>query len=203
MTRGEMIRSPWVWGFLIGIVTLTLLRPILRYIPDPPPVSGQVPEFTLVDEKGEAFGSKELRGQIYIASFFSTGCSSSCPAVMKGMKRLQDAFVRREINGIRLASISVDPEHDTPEVLRAYAKELGADPARWTFLTGDPAAIRAVVVDGFKASPEPVGLAHSERVVLVDAQGGIRGSYGTDEMGLDEVYNRAQHVQRQQRALLK
>jgi len=210
MTGREIFRSPYVWGFLIGIVTLTLIRPLLRHIPEPPPVIGRVPEFTLVDSGGQSFGSKELRGQVYIASFFFTSCRSICPAIMRGMTKLQDGFNERGIKGVRLVSITVDPEHDTPEVLRAYAKELGADPARWTFLTGDPATIRTVVVDDFKtpleeasgAPPEPLDIAHTGKVVLVDASGGIRGYYATDDLGLDEVYNRAQHVLRQQRALL-
>jgi protein SCO1/2 len=129
---------------------------------------------------------------------------------MKGMARIQDGFVRMEIHGIRLVSFSVDPGHDTPEVLRAYAKELGADPAVWTLLTGDPERVHELVIDGFKvprgavpgATSGPEDVAHAGKVVLVDGSGRIRGYYGTDETGLDEVYNRAQHVLRQQKALL-
>jgi protein SCO1/2 len=204
MTFREVVRNPYVWGFLIGIVTLTAIRPLLRHIPEPPPVTGQVPEFSLVDSDGKAFGSAELKGQVYIASFFFTSCRSICPVIMHGMAKLQAGFDERGIKGIRLVSISVDPEHDTPEVLRAYGKDLGVKPERWTLLTGDPEKIRAVVVDGFKtpleAAPQtpasPIEIAHTGKVVLVDGSGGIRGYYATDEMGLDEVFNRAQHVLR-------
>jgi cytochrome oxidase Cu insertion factor (SCO1/SenC/PrrC family) len=104
-------------------------------------------------------------------------------------------------------SISVDPEHDTPGVLADYAKGIGVDPARWTLLTGDPARIRSLVVDGFKtplpppatAAPGVIDIAHTGKLVLVDGEGRVRGYYGSDEMGLDEVYNRAQHVLKQQR----
>ena len=202
MTFREITRNPYVWGFLIGIVTLTAIRPLLRHIPEPPPVIGQVPDFSLVDAEGHPFGSQELRGQVYIASFFFTSCRSICPAIMQGMGRLQKGFDERGIQGIRLVSISVDPEHDTPDVLREYATSIGAAPSRWTLLTGDPAAIRKVVVDGFKTPmdpaptgpAEPMDIAHTGKVVLVDASGGIRGYYDTTELGLDEVYNRAQHV---------
>jgi protein SCO1/2 len=167
-------------------------------------VIGHVPDFTLVDADGHPFGSADLRGQVYIASFFFTSCRSICPAIMKGMARLQDGFEQRGIKGIRLVSISVDPEHDTPDALRAYGLALGVHPDRWTLLTGDPATIRTVVVDGFKtplaAAPSspaaPIDIAHTGKVVLVDGAGGIRGYYGTDEMGLDEVFNRAQRVLR-------
>ena len=126
---------------------------------------------------------------------------------MKGMARLQDGFAARNIAGIRLVSISVDPERDTPEVLGAYGKELGVDPLRWTLLTGDPETVRRLVVDGFKTplaapapeAPGPIDIAHTGKLVLVDGLGRIRGYYDSNELGLDEVYNRAQHVLSQER----
>jgi protein SCO1/2 len=205
MTFREVTRNPYVWGFLIGIVTLTAIRPLLRHVPDPPPVLGHVPEFSLVDQDGKPFGSAQLSGQVYIASFFFTSCRSICPAIMHGMGRLQKGFEEREIQGIRLVSITVDPEHDTPEALRKYGTDLGVRPSRWTLLTGDPESIRRVVVDGFKTpmdrapgGPEtPMDIAHTGKVVLVDGSGNVRGYYDTTELGLDEVYNRAQHVRNQ------
>ena len=207
MNARAVFRSPYVWGLLIGIVTLTLIRPLLRHIPEPPPVLSQLPEFSLVGIDGKPYGSAELRGQVYVANFFFTSCRSICPAIMKGVARLQDGFAARNITGIRLVSISVDPERDTPEVLGAYGKETGVDPHRWTLLTGDPEQVRRLVVDGFKTpvitplpgSPGPIDIAHTGKLVLVDGFGRIRGYYGTDEMGLDEVYNRAQHVLSQKR----
>ena len=207
MNARAIVRNPYVWGFVIGIVTLTLIRPLLRHVPEPPPVLSKLPEFSLVGVDGKPFGSAELRGQVYIANFFFTSCRSICPALMKGVSRLQDAFVQRNIDGIRLVSITVDPEHDTPEVLGAYAAALSVDPRRWTLLTGDPDQVRGLVVDGFKTalfppkpdSPPPLDIAHSGKLVLVDGAGQIRGFYDSDELGLDEVYNRAQHVLRQQR----
>lgn len=207
MTARTLYRNPYVWGFVIGIVTLTAIRPLLRHVPEPPPVLFQLPEFSLVGADGKAYGSAELRGQVYVASFFFTSCRSICPAIMHGMGRLQAGFKERNIEGIRLVSISVDPEHDTPEVLSAYAKELGVDPGRWTLLTGDPEQVRRLVVEGFKtpvvAPPpqgaRPIDIAHTGKLVLVDGGGRVRGYYDSDEMGLDEVFNRAQHVLRQQR----
>jgi protein SCO1/2 len=207
MSAREILRSPWVWAFLIGIVTLTAIRPLLRRVPEPPPVLFQLPEFELSAMDGTPFGSAQLRGQVYIVSFFFTSCRSICPVLMKGMGRLQEGFAAREIRGIRLVSISVDPEHDTPDVLAQYARQIGVDPARWTLLTGDPARVRSLIVDGFKtpdvpAPPgeaEPSDIAHTGKLVLVDGAGRVRGYYTSDEMGLDEVFNRAQHVLRQQR----
>ncbi len=207
MSARPIHRNPYVWGFLIGIATLTLIRPLLRHVPEPPPVLSQLPDFVLVDMDGRPFGSAELREQVYVANFFFTSCRSICPAIMKGMSRLQGAFAQRGIEGIRLVSISVDPEHDTPEVLREYASGLGLDAARWTLLTGDPEGVRALAVDGFKTPMEPppagiaapIDIAHTGKLVLVDGRGRIRGYYDSDETSLDEVYNRAQHVLRQDR----
>jgi protein SCO1/2 len=202
-----VLRNPYVWGFAIGIVTLTLIRPLLRHVPEPPPVLSQLPTFSLVGVDGRPYGTVELRGQVYVANFFFTSCRSICPAIMTGMSRLQDGFAQRNIKGIRLVSISVDPEHDTPEVLSAYAKGMGINPLRWTLLTGDAEQVRRLVVDGFKTpviappsgGPGPIDIAHTGKLVLVDGAGRIRGYYGSDEMALDEVYNRAQHVLRQER----
>jgi protein SCO1/2 len=196
------MRKPWLWAFLAGIVLITAIRPLLRREPEPPPVLGKLPEFALIDQNGGRFGSKELEGRPYIASFFFIRCPSFCPLLMKSIKRLDDAYRARGIEGIRLVSITVDPEYDDPEQLRAYAAEIGADPARWTLLTGDLDAIRRLAYDGFHV---PVGvrqelpgglfdIAHSGKLILVDGKGAIRGYYDTDESGLDEAYNRAQHV---------
>ena len=207
MSARTVFRNPYVWGFLIGIVMLTAIRPFLRRIPEPPPVLSQLPEYSLVGMDAKPYGSAELRGKVYIANVFSTDCRSICPPVMKGMARLQDGFAQRKIQGIRLVSISVDPEHDTPAVLTEYAKGLSVDPERWTLLTGDPERVRQLVVFGFKTpvvsappgGPGPIDIAHTGKLVLVDGLGRIRGYYGADEMALDEVYNRAQHVLRQER----
>ena len=207
MNVRALLRNPYVWGFVIGVVTLTAIRPLLRHVPEPPPVLSQPPPFSLVGIDGTPYGSEQLHGQVYVANFFFTSCRSICPAIMQGMGRLQAAFAERNVRGVRLVSISVDPEHDTPEVLGTYAKGLSADPERWTFLTGDPERVRRLVVDGFKTplasppplSPDAVDIAHTGKLVLVDGFGRIRGYYGSDEPGLDEVFNRAQHVLRQER----
>ena len=207
MTGTPFYRNPFVIAFVAGIVTLTLIRPLLRREPEPPPVLAQLPPFSLTDQEGRPYGSAELSGQVYIASFFFTRCGSICPALMHNVKKLQDGFAARGIEGIRLVSITVDPEYDTPPVLKEYGQVLKADPARWTFLTGPADKVESLVVGGFKtpmdrdsATPETaIEIAHTGKIVLVDGSGRIRGYYGTDEMGLDEAFNRAQHVLKEQR----
>jgi protein SCO1/2 len=207
MSAKTLVRNPYIWGFIIGIVTLTAIRPLLRRIPEPPPVLSTLPEFTLSGVDGKPFGSRDLAGQVYVVNFFFTRCGSICPAIMRGVGRLQAGFAERGIEGIRLVSISVDPAYDTPEVLKEYGASHGVDPTRWTLLTGDQERVRTLVVDGFKTpmerapdgGPTLVEVAHTGKLVLVDAHGRIRGYYDSDDLGLDEVYNRAQHVLRQER----
>jgi protein SCO1/2 len=199
-TRVPLWRNPYVWAFVIGCVTITLMRPLLRRIPPPPPVLGTLPAFELVDPHGKPFGSADLRGQVYVASFFFTRCPSVCPLLMTRMKQLQDRFRAGDIRGIHVVSITVDPANDTPEVLRDAEPRYGVDEARWTLLTGPPDRVRALCVDGFhvpgfeQAYRGEGDIPHTTKVVLVDREGRIRGYYDTDESGLDEVYWRAQHV---------
>ena len=104
-------------------------------------------------------------------------------------ERLADA------DGVQLVSISVDPDHDTPEVLREYGERYGADPARWRFLTGDADEVNRVVVRGFRVAmgePEPTAgggydIMHSSTFVLIDPTGTIRGYYANEPEGTADL----------------
>ncbi len=200
-------RSPFFWSVILGCLTITFMRPFLRHIPEPPPVIGEIPMFSLVAADGRPFGSEDLAGQVYVANFFFTRCTSICPLLIRNTAELQDHFERNGIEDIRLISISVDPEYDRPEVLKAYGKTHGVNPERWTLLTGERDLIRRVVEGGFmtamgsveETGPGLVDIAHTGKMVLVDRQGRIRGYYDSDEMGLDEVYHRSQHVANEDR----
>lgn len=149
-----------------------------------PEVVGSAPPFELVDQTGAAFGSAALRDRIWVANFVFTRCGHTCPRLSARMAELQQALRDDPLRDeVRLVSFSVDPEHDRPEVLTRYASRFGADPTRWSFLTGERAEIWALSRDGFKLGvgeapgnvDEP--LFHSGRFVLVDRRGGIRGYY--------------------------
>jgi protein SCO1 len=203
--RVPLWRNPYVVAFVVGCITVTFMRPLLRYEPKPPPVLSQLPEFSLVDSAGKPFGSAELHGQVWIASFFFTRCPSVCPLLMSRMADLQKHYAEDGIDGIHLVSITVDPARDTPDVLRAAEPRYGVDPARWTLLTGPPDRVRELAVSGFHvpgfdgAAMADGDIPHTTKVVLVDTQNRIRGYYDTDAEGLDEVYNRAQHVLKEAR----
>jgi protein SCO1/2 len=199
--------KPWYknlffWYFVIGVVTLTALRPFLKREPPPPPVLRQLPAFELVDQNSKPFSLSDLEGHVWVANLIFTRCGSICPLLTRQMAGLQERYETYGVDEIKLLSISVDPEYDTPDVLKEYAKLNGADPERWSFLTGDLESVRALVIEGFatgmgeRAESETgmVDISHSGKFVIVDPQGGIRGYYDTDPEGLDEVYHRSRHV---------
>jgi len=201
---GRLLRSPFFWAAAAAVITLPLVRPLLRHVPDPPPRVGTLPGFRLVDQTGRPFGNKDLVGKVHVVDFFFTTCQSICPRLTRAMKALQDRFEKNKVP-VRLLSITVDPENDTPEVLAAYAKKYGADLKRWTFVTGTEAQVRELIVEGFKThmgQKEKIGdnlidISHAGLFVIVDGEGGIRGYYRPDEQGLDEMFHRSQHVLRE------
>ena len=140
-----------------------------------------VPPFSLVSEQGTNVTLESLRGKVWIADFVFTSCGGICPAMTQRMRGL--AAELSDDPRVRFVSFSVDPKRDTVEVLAAYAKENGADPARWSFLRGEDPVIRPLARDGFKLPVEDADpnsampILHSGRFVLVDAEGDIRGYY--------------------------
>lgn len=199
-------RHIWVISFTAGVLTLTALRCSgrLRHVPDPPEVMFQLPaDYALVDQHGRPFTPETLRGQVWVAGFVFTTCPSTCPVVTKAMSDLRDRFDRYSVD-VQMVSFTVDPQHDTPQVLSAYIEEQGIDNDRWRFVTGEPADVIGLVRGGFKlgvgqreADEDGVAydIAHSTKLALVDENGGIRGFYGIDgEHGTDEIFERAQHV---------
>lgn len=195
-------RNIWLWAFLIGIVSVTAIRPFLRRVPPPPPVIATLPDFRLTDQEGRDFARADLEGRVWVANFFFTRCTSICPLLTRAVDRLSTHFHDKGIEDVAFISISVDPAWDTPERLRDYARTHGIDPGRWKLLTGSPEEVRSLVVGGFlKPIGEPetvdgslVDIAHSGELALVDPAGGLRGYYGIDDLGLEEIFHRAQHV---------
>lgn len=144
---------------------------------------GAVPEFVLVNQDGQNFGSTQLRGKIWIADFIYTTCPGPCPMLSSRMSELQKPLEKTDVH---LVSFSVDPAKDTPQVLRGYAEKLQAEPGRWDFLTGPQSTIYNLSRNGFKlavldGSDEKGIPVHSTRMILVDRHGAIRGYYDATE----------------------
>ncbi|MBI1335459.1 MAG: redoxin domain-containing protein [Phycisphaera sp.] len=143
-----------------------------------------LPAFELTERSGQPVTLETLKGKASVVCFIYTHCAGPCPritSVMAGLQGQLDKLGTRD--HVRLVSISVDPERDTPERLREYAGWAHADGEHWLFLTGPRKDIWALIKDGFK---QPVAenpdnttdpILHTQKLVLVDAEGRIRGFY--------------------------
>ena len=142
-----------------------------------------LPDFTMtsVAPKSQApFGRRDLLGRVWIADFIYTRCSGPCPLLTQRLAALGKALPPE----IGLLSVSVDPDGDTPERLRAYARDRGLDPRRWVFLRGSIQETYQLLYAGFRLpmstqpdAPPQARVTHSTRFVLVDQKGAIRGYY--------------------------
>jgi len=162
---------------------------------------GTVPAFQLINQNGQPFGSAQLAGKIWIADFIYTTCPGPCPMISSRMSELQKPLEKTDVH---LVSFSVDPEKDTPEVLRSYAERLQAEPGRWDFLTGPKSVIYKLSHDGFKLAvsdgSDAQGIpVHSTRMVLIDRYGEIRGYYdATEGEALTKLLADTNHLLREQ-----
>jgi protein SCO1 len=141
----------------------------------------QVPDFHLTTQGGQPFDSSSLRGDVWVVDFIYTNCPGPCPRMSSQMRGIQAAT--EPFPDVKLVSITVDPQHDTPAVLATYAARYHAAPDRWFFLTGSHDALESVCRDGFKLGDVDGALIHSTRFVLVDRAARIRGFYSTSDDG--------------------
>ncbi|MBI5200041.1 MAG: SCO family protein [Elusimicrobia bacterium] len=148
-----------------------------------PEVLASLPEFsmTAVGERTERpFGRADMRGRVWIADFVFTSCGGPCPMLTDRMAKLSKTLPP----AVRLLSVTVDPETDTPAVLRRYANDFGADHARWVWLRGSMEDTYRLLYAGFRqpmstdpSKPAAERVTHSTRFVLIGPDGGIRGFY--------------------------
>ena len=140
--------------------------------PDRMPPGAVAAPFTLTERSGMVFDSTSLRGKVWLASVFFANCPGPC---FRENQALADILQHIPDPDFMVVSVTCDPDNDTPESLRQYADRFEADPARWKFLTGDMANIKAIA-NGTFLLPAEVGV-HSERGVVFDRLGRLRGSY--------------------------
>jgi protein SCO1/2 len=188
------VMNPRFWLIFLAILVIGPIgRTLAREAPKPPAMKLALPDFELVNDRGERFGSAELRGRVYVADFVFTSCPTVCPKLTQRMSKIQHRS-RNLGSAFQLVTFTVDPENDTPERLSVYARSVHANPARWNFLTGPLGEVEKTVVKGFKLAmgKEEVGegifsIFHGERFVLVDQNGNIRGYYEATDEGVNAL----------------
>jgi protein SCO1/2 len=199
----KIVASKAFWAiFVLLAFSYPVYRSMNRVLPPALPKMFQVPEFKLFDQNGNSFGSQDLKGKAYIANFVFTSCPTTCPGLMEKMQEVQKR-IRGVGDRMSLVTFTVDPETDTVEKLQKYSQELKASPQIWKFLTGDKNEIKKTLIDGFKV---PMGdkapvtdlklgnsdlvlfdIVHTEKLVLVDEVGFVRGYYSTDKISIDQL----------------
>jgi protein SCO1/2 len=143
------------------------------------PALGAAPDFALTSQDGTKVTLDSLRGKVLAVAFIYTSCPDVCPMLTDKMARVQDALGPAFGTKVAFVSISVDPTHDTPAVLKDYAEAFDADLAGWSFLTGDFEAVRKAAL-GYGVVVLPAGegeIDHNTLTTLIDRHGTMRVQY--------------------------
>jgi protein SCO1/2 len=151
-------------------------------------VGDLVPDFTLVDQTGKPVRFSQFRGEPVAVTFVYTRCPivTACPITVGKFSKIAAALVKEKFG--TLLAVTVDPAGDTPAVLKDYATRVGADPSRWKFLTGDPAAVARVAERfGVLYYPDHGQIVHSQAVAVVDPDGRVANLYYGEEWEPESV----------------
>jgi len=152
-------------------------------------IIGKAPKFELTNQNNAKISNETYKGKVYVLEFFFTTCPSICPKMNLSMLEIEKTFFGNPNFGI--VSITIDPTHDTPQVLKEHAKLLGVKSSSWNFLTGDKATIMDLSNKGFNLyagenSKVSGGFEHSGLFALIDKDGNIRCR--KDEFGNPNIY---------------
>ena len=191
---------------VIGIACIVLgFAYATREIDPKLPDLGTVPAFSLIDQDGQPFTEEALRGHPTVINFVFTRCDTICPVIAMKTQRLQDKTADPRGAGIKIVTITVDPEWDTPEKLTSFGQRYKAESERWRFLTGPKDKITALITgplmttmdrDG-ELKPGSPNIVHSGYFLLVDGNLTIRGVYDSNDIHkLDELEHHARFLAR-------
>ena len=190
----RLLSSGAAFGLALLFASCGKREPIEMLQAPSTPVGSQkywaLPDFTLTERGGQPLHLADLAGKVWVADFFYTTCPGPCPMLTSRLSEVQKALGSNP--EVRLVSISVDPEKDTPEVLKVYAERFKAG-ANWLFCTGEKEAVYGLAHDGFKlpiaaGTPDSGPVTHSTRLILVDRHGTVRGFFeGTTEDGVQAL----------------
>jgi protein SCO1/2 len=183
MSKRQKLITIGLWAVLILALNAVVLafawerlHPVSQL-----PVKLQIPHFALTDQDGKRLSDQDLRGKPWVAAFIFTGCADTCPMMSKKMSNLQTMITAKDV---KLVSFTVDPDRDTPAVLKQYAARFNADTTRWKFVTGTAQQMKDVAYGMGIAVQPPDGndpLLHSQHFLLIDGKGQVRGIYDNRE----------------------
>jgi protein SCO1/2 len=189
--RGMML---FAWGLLALAVAAFVFALYTRHTAtkEPPlPIMGTVDmPFEFKNQWGETITRETFNGKVWVAYFFFTTCPSICPTMNRNAIDVQREFAKKP--QVLMAGFTVDPENDTVAQLKKWADKHGAQRGKWHFLTGDRETLYKLSREVFKLGVQPGdethSIVHSDRLVLIDRQGRIRGYYsGMDKNAVQQL----------------
>lgn len=154
----------------------------------------KIRDFKLTNQLGEEVSLKNMEGKVLLVDFFFTSCPSICPTLTRNLKKIQEAYVKND-SLLQILSFTVDPERDTVDKLRKYAYDYKINPDNWWLLTGSKKEIYDIARNDFFVSVTegdggPDDFIHTEKLVLIDKNGNIRGYYnGLDSSAVRQCAN--------------
>ena len=200
----NFIKNPYFIAVLVGLISLHLYREISIYRLKAPEPMVKVDEWFLVNEKGQKFGSKQLKGKVYIANYFFTRCPTICPGLIKNLDYVA-SFYQNKKDKINFVSFTVDPSWDTSLVLSEYKNKYTKFNKSWSFLTGSTNQVKNVIINKMKMhigtkvfldeksnNDEALyEISHMGKLALFDQNGDLRGLFSTDKDGLKNILQAA------------
>lgn len=179
---------------LITVLAFIVFRPILVL-----PRITLAPGYALTDQDGSRLTNEDMRGKIVLYNITHTGCEPPCRQTSQTMQEVQSRLdeLNKGAVPIELVTISLDPENDSPEVLRSYAESLGADLEQWHFVTGPVERLKMIVGGGFNVyfdHKDDGRLVYDPALMLVDGVGILRAEYITGDPGADRVLGDMQYI---------
>lgn len=187
-----------VW--MLGMFVLIVFRPVTVV-----PRLELAPGYALVDQAGARLTSEDLRGAIAVYTLGYASCRTRCFPTDSILAEVQARLGEAELGEVpvRLVSISLDPARDTPAVLDSLSRAHGADPAIWTFATGEPAALRTLIGTGFEiyyGEGEDGEISYDPAFLIVDGNGLLRRKYRVGLPSADRLLNDLRLIAREARA---
>ncbi|MDB9720502.1 SCO family protein [Winogradskyella sp.] len=153
-------------------------------------VPKKVPTFSFTNQNGETITNKDYLGKVYVVEFFFTTCPTICAPMNRNLVEIQNEF--KDFKDFGVASFSIMPKVDTPEVLKAYAENYGVTNPNWNLMTGDPEETFQLANVGFNIfvsdTQDDFGFEHSGDFALIDKQGFIRSR--KDDFGNPKIFYR-------------
>ncbi|MCS7273172.1 MAG: SCO family protein [Fimbriimonadales bacterium] len=196
------VATLFAWGLLVlalgALVFALMSRQAALNQAESLPILGVVDtSFRLTNQWGETVTREQFKGKVWVAYFFFTRCPSVCPIINRNAITIQRAYADNP--DVFLVGFSVDPKHDTVAVLQKWSQRHGAIKGKWHFLTGEREVIYNLSRKTFKLGVDPGDaqhpIVHSDRFVLVDRQGRIRGYYsGMDPAAVQQLIADIQRV---------